>query len=108
MTFTLKADGTNPASFESISTNSTIGAEISEITAAVTATLPGSPSNGETHLIKRNLSSGTPTLEDGTAGNLWKDGVTAASYDFETDGAQVSVYWNGTYWMVTGISGVVT
>jgi hypothetical protein len=98
-------------SHEAISTTSTITQTplgYVTVTAAVTATLPTSPTAGDTYTVMRKLTSGTPTLASGTSGDFWFNGVTADTYDLESDGALVKFFWDGTHWMVSKIFGVVT
>ena len=81
---------------------------IVSIEAAVAVTMHASPEEGETHLAKRKLVTGTPTIASGAAGLFWYRGVTASTYSFGSDGDQVAFYWDGTHWMVTGKDDTVT
>jgi len=81
---------------------------IVSIEAAVTVTMHTSPTEGETHLAKRKLTTGTPIIASGTSGDFWYRGVTASTYSFGADGDQVAFYWDGTHWMVTGKDDTVT
>jgi len=81
---------------------------IISIEAAVTVTMHTSPVEGETHLAKRKLTTGTPIVASGTAGDFWYRGSTVDTYSLGADGDQVAFYWDGTHWVVTGKDDTVT
>jgi len=91
-----------------ISTSATFTESLVEITATATATHTATPVVGKQHVVIRDGAAITPTLASGTAGDFKRNGVTADTFVLETDNTVISYYWNGTVFLVTGVSGIVT
>jgi hypothetical protein len=112
-TWTAHATGASAfqPSHEAISTNSTITAtELGYVTltaGSITATLPTSPTAGDTYTVVMK-AAGTSTFASGTSGDFWFQNVTADTYTLASYSARVTVFWDGTHWVVVDTFGVVS
>ena len=74
---------------------------------SITATLPTSPTAGDTYTVVMK-AAGTSTFASGTSGDFWFQNVTADTYTLASYSARVTVFWDGTHWVVVDTFGVVS
>lgn len=91
--------GSMQLTYEAVSTAVTISKNVTKVTANETVTLPALPQVGQEHRIKCGVAEGSnPAVV--VAANAGQTIEGAASITLQSNGAAVSLVWDGAAWMI--------